>query len=60
MVKDTKSAKRKPEKAIVGILLPLSERKALKELAGKNCRKLTDQIRLYIREGLTRDGYTME
>lgn len=60
MVKEAKSAKRKPEKAIVGILLPLNERKALKELAGRNCRKLTDQVRLYIREGLTRDGYTVE
>lgn len=60
MVKGTKSAKAIPEKAIVGILLPLKERKALKELAGKNCRKLTDQVRLYIREGLKRDGYPVE
>lgn len=48
--------KKTTDKVIIGILLTQQEKVALKALADKNCRKLTDQARLYIREGLERDG----
>lgn len=47
--------KKAHDKTIIGILLTQDEKVALKALADKNCRKLTDQARLYIREGLERD-----
>lgn len=48
------------QKAVVGVLLTAKERHAVKSCAQRNCRKITDQIRLYIREGLERDGYGKE
>lgn len=50
----------KNDKRLVAIPMTAAERAALKAAAEKNTRKVTDQVRLYIREGLARDGITPE
>jgi hypothetical protein len=39
------------------ITLTIEQREALKNCASDNVRKMGDQMRLYILDGLRRDGY---
>lgn len=53
---------KKPTRRVLSgtVLLTPDEREALKKCAANNARKMPDQMRWYIREGLVRDGYMKE